>query len=153
MLPHGLDWIWEQWQLRGTPHFPKLQHEWSLTKKSLVSYPGHSLVGSYPFAEMQSEYSAASADWTTRTLVGDGVLPLSWEAVGVFNCPNLLGNLQSLLSSSSSAFFLGTLKLLWFWRCSVFRSFGALLWCIFCTTYLPMYTWDFKIIIPSFIQN
>ena len=21
----GLDWTWDQWQLRGTPHFPKLQ--------------------------------------------------------------------------------------------------------------------------------
>ena len=30
---------------------------------SLVSYPGHSLAGSYPSAEMQSVYSTAPADW------------------------------------------------------------------------------------------
>ena len=29
----------------------------------LVSYPGHSLVGSYPSAEKQSVYSTALADW------------------------------------------------------------------------------------------
>ena len=30
----------------------------------LVSYPGHLLGESYPFAEMQSVYSAAPADWS-----------------------------------------------------------------------------------------
>ena len=30
-----------------------------------VSYPGHSLVGSYPSAEKRSVYSTAPADWTT----------------------------------------------------------------------------------------
>ena len=29
----------------------------------LVSYPGHSLGGSYPSAEKQSVYSTAPADW------------------------------------------------------------------------------------------
>ena len=29
----------------------------------LVSYPGHSLGGSYPSAEVQSVYSTAPADW------------------------------------------------------------------------------------------
>ena len=29
----------------------------------LVSYPGHSLGGSYPFAEVQSAYSTGPVDW------------------------------------------------------------------------------------------
>ena len=34
----------------------------------LVSYPGHSLgEGSYPFAEKQSVYSTALADWASET--------------------------------------------------------------------------------------
>ena len=33
----------------------------------LMSYTGHSLVGSYPFAEIQWVYSAASADWAVYT--------------------------------------------------------------------------------------
>ena len=32
----------------------------------LVLYPGHSLGKSYPSVEMQSVYSAAPTDWTTR---------------------------------------------------------------------------------------
>ena len=32
----------------------------------LVSYPGHSLGGSYPSAEKQSVYSTAPADWARR---------------------------------------------------------------------------------------
>ena len=32
----------------------------------LVSYPGYSLAGSYPSAEMKSVYSAAAADWNKR---------------------------------------------------------------------------------------
>ena len=32
----------------------------------LVSYPGHSLGGSYPPAEVQSVYSTAPADWATK---------------------------------------------------------------------------------------
>ena len=36
----------------------------------LVSYPGHSLWGgSYPSAEVQSEYSTAPADWAIFSLV------------------------------------------------------------------------------------
>ena len=27
----GPEWTWEQWQWRGTPHSPKLQHCWNLT--------------------------------------------------------------------------------------------------------------------------
>ena len=34
----------------------------------LVSYPGHSLGGSYPSAEVQSVYSTAPADWATFVL-------------------------------------------------------------------------------------
>ena len=35
----------------------------------LVSYQGHSLGESYPFAEMQSVYSAAPADWAVRSII------------------------------------------------------------------------------------
>ena len=34
----------------------------------LVSYPGHSLVGSYSSTEKQSVYSTAPADWTIKTV-------------------------------------------------------------------------------------
>ena len=35
----------------------------------LVSYPGHSLVGSYPSAEKQSVYSTAPAGWAIIILL------------------------------------------------------------------------------------
>ena len=50
----------------------------------------HSLGESYPSAEMQSVYSAVSADWANTTLVG-GVLPLCRDAVGVFCSLSRLG--------------------------------------------------------------
>ena len=52
--------------------------------------PEHSLGESYPFAEMQSVYSATQADWATGALVG-GVLPLCRDAVSVFCNPSRLG--------------------------------------------------------------
>ena len=36
----------------------------------LVSYTGYSLAGSYPSAEVQSEYSTAPADWATVNITG-----------------------------------------------------------------------------------
>ena len=78
-----------------------------------MSYPGHLLGESYPFAEIQSVYSTASANWATRwghlipllrcswcilqpqptgPLVGS-VLPICWDAVGVFYSPSQLGHL------------------------------------------------------------
>ena len=33
-----IEWTWEQWLWRGTPHSPNLQHYWSLTIRLLVSY-------------------------------------------------------------------------------------------------------------------
>ena len=45
---------------------------------------------SYPFAEMQSVYSTASADWATRQSLGE-VLPLCRDAVDVFCSPSWLG--------------------------------------------------------------
>ena len=53
-----LEWTWEWWQWRGTPHSPKLEHYWNFTIK-LFSYPRHSSWG--------------------------GVLPLWRDAVKVFN--------------------------------------------------------------------
>ena len=38
------------------------------TSDGLVSYPGHTLCGSYPSAEMQSEYSTAPGDWAAIRL-------------------------------------------------------------------------------------
>ena len=32
----GLEWTWEQWQWRGTPHSPKLQHYCSLTIRNAL---------------------------------------------------------------------------------------------------------------------
>ncbi len=56
---------WEQWQWRGTPHSPKLQHCWNLPIR-LFSVISRTLVsggGSYPSVEVQSVYSTAPADW------------------------------------------------------------------------------------------
>ena len=58
------EWTCEQWQ-EGVLYIPQNS---SITGTSpldcLVSYPGHSLGGgSYPFAELQSVYSTAPADW------------------------------------------------------------------------------------------
>ena len=53
----------------GLPHIPQGP---SITRTSpsncLVSYPGHSLGGSYPFAEVQSVYSTAPANWASENL-------------------------------------------------------------------------------------
>ena len=77
-----------------------------------LSQLGHSLRESYPFAEMQLVYSTASANWATRwgsltpllrcgwcilqpQLTGplvEGVLPLCWDAVGVFYSLSQLGH-------------------------------------------------------------
>ena len=42
---------------------------------------------SYPSAKMQSVYSVAPTDWVTGHLLGEGVLPLCKDAVGVFYSP------------------------------------------------------------------
>ena len=57
------EWSWEQWQWRGAPHYPKLQHQWNLTIR-LFSVISRTLigVGVYPSAEVQSVYSTAWAD-------------------------------------------------------------------------------------------
>ena len=60
----GPEWTWEQWQWRGTPYSPKLQHCWNLTIR-LFSVMSRTLVseGSYPSAVVQSVYSTTPADW------------------------------------------------------------------------------------------
>ena len=45
--------------MKGYTIFPETPYS-----DCLVSYLGHSLGGSYPFAEMESVYSTAPADWT-----------------------------------------------------------------------------------------
>ena len=56
--------------MRGTPHSQKLHHYCSHSIILLRVISGHSLREFYPFAEMQSVYSTAPADWSTsrRTL-------------------------------------------------------------------------------------
>ena len=44
----GPDWISEQWQWIGTPHFPKLQHYWNLAIKS-----GHLAGGGWSLTPLQ----------------------------------------------------------------------------------------------------
>ena len=63
VLPLRTEWAWEQWQRRGVPHSPKLQHHWNLRIR-LFSVISRSLVGgwSYPSAEVQSVYSIVPAD-------------------------------------------------------------------------------------------
>ena len=58
------EWIWEQWQWRGTLHSPKLQHYWSLTIRL---------------------FNAIS-----RTFIWE-VLPLCRDAVRVLYSPKWLG--------------------------------------------------------------
>ena len=62
----GPERTWERWQLRGTPHSPKLQHCWNLTIRLFRVISGHSVGESYPSAEKQSVYSTASANWATQ---------------------------------------------------------------------------------------
>ena len=57
-------WTWEQWQWKGTPNSPKLQHYWSLTIRLLIVI--------------------------SRTLM-QGVLPLCRDAVSVFYSFSWLG--------------------------------------------------------------
>ena len=52
----------EQWQWRVTPHFPNLQHYWSLTIK-LFCVISRTLGCCYPSTEMELVYSIAPADW------------------------------------------------------------------------------------------
>ena len=41
----GPEWTLECWQLRSTPHSPKLQHYWNLgIRRCLMSCAGHSLI-------------------------------------------------------------------------------------------------------------
>ena len=39
----GVEWIWERWQWRGTLHFPKLQHDWSILIRFFNVISGHLL--------------------------------------------------------------------------------------------------------------
>ena len=55
----------DQWQWRGAPHSPKLQHHWNLAiwLFSVISRTVIGGGGSSPSAEVQSVYSTAPADW------------------------------------------------------------------------------------------
>ena len=52
----------------------------------LVSYPGHSLRECYPSAEMQSVYSAAPADWATKS---NGFTQFLKNSITIFVLPFL----------------------------------------------------------------
>ena len=62
----GLEWTWEKWQLRGTPHTPKL-HNWHFTIR-LFSVISRTFVDkrSYSSAEIQSMYSTTPANWAVE---------------------------------------------------------------------------------------
>ena len=57
----------ESYGNEGVPH---IDWDWRLTTRCiLVSYPGHSLVGFYSSAEMQTACSTTQADWTKKSLI------------------------------------------------------------------------------------
>ena len=73
-------WTWERWQWRGTPHFPKLQHYWSLTILfDIISRTRFGKGGSCPSAEMQSVYSRAPANWAEKSI--------NWFVYLMWRCP------------------------------------------------------------------
>ena len=61
------EWTWERWQWRDTPHSPKCLYYWNLTIKLLCVIP-RTLVreGSCPYAEIQSVYFIAEANWAKK---------------------------------------------------------------------------------------
>ena len=69
------EWTWEQWQWRGALHSPKPQHHWNLTIRLFSVISGHSLGRSYPYAEKQSVYSTAPADWARAILWSKVITP------------------------------------------------------------------------------
>ena len=67
----GPEWTWEHWQWKGTLHFLKVQHYWSLTirwfyVKILDTCYGEACTR--PSAEIQSVYSTAPADWAIEII-------------------------------------------------------------------------------------
>ena len=67
----GPEGTWEQCQWRGATHSPKLQHYWNLTIRFFSVISSTLMVGggSYPFAEVQSMYSTAPANWAIVVLI------------------------------------------------------------------------------------
>ena len=58
---------YEQWQWRS---YSQKLYDWSLTiRGSLVSYPEHSLRGSYYCAEMQPVYYTVPVDWAVLIFI------------------------------------------------------------------------------------
>ena len=51
----------------GVLHIPQISKAGVSQSACLVSYPGHSLVGCYPSAEMQSVYSKVPANWAMES--------------------------------------------------------------------------------------
>ena len=77
----------------------------------LVSYPGHSLGGSYPSAEKQSVYSTAPADWAMNL----------FGFHGIYRCRLL--NVKSIFTLSSfQTIHVGWLVL---WHINLCRLFNA----------------------------
>ena len=64
----GPEWTWEQWQRRGTLHFSQLQHYWNLTITVFSILYSTFVRRSSPFAEMQSVYSTAPADYKSALI-------------------------------------------------------------------------------------
>ena len=53
---------------KGVLHISQSSRTGASSSDCLMSYPGHSVVGSYPTAEIQSVYSTAPATWVAESI-------------------------------------------------------------------------------------
>ena len=67
--------------MKGCYIFPKAAALLEPYHQCLVSNPGYSLGGSYPFAEVQSVYSTAPADWAIFTVLHYSFCLYFWDEV------------------------------------------------------------------------
>ena len=96
-----MEWIWEQWQWRGTPHSPKLQHYWNPTIRlfSIISMTLTGLILPFCREAVSVFYSSSQMGLVRRGVLTEsehtrregGVLPVYRDVVGVFYCRNPLG--------------------------------------------------------------
>ena len=82
---------WEQWQWRGTPHCPKLEHYWSLTIW-LLSVKSRALIGGVLSFCRDVFGVFCSPSWLAHQTLIEGVLPFFRYAVSVFCSPYWLGH-------------------------------------------------------------
>ena len=98
-------WTWEQLQWKGTPHFPKLQHNWNITIRLFNVMSGHSLGKSYPSAsrcilQLQATgpicHYEDSVKITSKKESSGGVCNYHWDT-------SVVAELDALASSSVKA--------------------------------------------------